>query len=268
MSKLILSRLAPTDGTSLDRVFHRHEECQLTLKLPGGRYAVKKTAICPDEWDRAEFRIAHSRSPFDILVCPASHHESLVSVYKIRVTLEVTHPVQLLRALSDMEPKTDRFNAEIIQELVELRLQEKIVGLLQGVAESEVKKEINKKIGNVVEQVGLTSALSALEISSMQIDVSEAALSSKSSGDLQVQKMKMTFRRVVDSLVVSKQKTTLDDVIVLGNCRIEAQGCTGTIWLKEGQSMDNRKMKNRVKVLRSNFDLARMLMRIETEGEL
>ena len=65
------------------------------------------------------------------------------------------------------------------------------------------------------------------------------------------------------------QGTTFDDLIVLGDCTINAQGCKGTIWLKG--NMQNNKMvsiNREVIVKRSTLDLARMLMRIEKEGEL
>ena len=152
--------------------------------------------------------------------------------------------------------------------LVELRLQEKLIGDTTGVGESEVRGKINVYLSSLLSEIGLTADLSSLSISSKNIDVSDRNLVSKSSGDLEVRKMKMTYRRVVDSLVVSKQKTVLDDVIVLGNCTIDSQGCQGTIWLREGKALDNRKTTSHIKVMRSKFDLARMLMRIETEGEL
>lgn len=268
MSELILSRLDQVEISSLNQLFSKHDECQLTLKFRDGRYDVNTEPISPNGWDSAEFRICHSRSPFDLLVCPASHHDDLVSVYLIRFTLNVLHPVELLRALSEMDSSNDKFTVEHIRNLVELRLQEKLIGDTTGVVESEVREKINRYLSSLLSEIGLTADLSSLSISSKNIDVSDRNLVSKSSGDLEVRKMKMTYRRVVDSLMVSKQKTVLDDVIVLGNCTIDAQGCQGTIWLREGQALDNRKTTSHIKVMRSKFDLARMLMRIETEGEL
>jgi len=229
---------------------------------------VKTEPIIPREWDQAEIRLIHSRAPFDIVVEPASTFESLVSVYQIRITLEVSHPFELWRALCEMSPEENEFDQDNIRELLEMRLQERLLGVLQGADELFVREEIKKQLTPIIGEVGLAADIPSMIISSLQVDVDKRCIE-LSPRDLEVTKMKRTYRRVIRNLVVNKQGTTFDDLIVLGDCTINAQGCKGTIWLKG--NMQNNKMvsiNREVIVKRSTLDLARMLMRIEKEGEL
>jgi hypothetical protein len=268
MSNLMLCRLGANDQQSLDFAFRECTLAQLTLRNRNRGYTVRFRNECPASWAQADTRVVHSTDDFDVILQPASEDGSLVSVYHLRISMFIFHPIRVLNALDQIFPDENQFELYHITEMIDARMEEKMLGKLKGSDSETVKDYFRQNLSSVLYDVGISAITANLDIPCSTIDVEQRA-KELNKGNLVVNKMSKTFRRVVQDLSVDKQATKLDDVVVMGNCTINKQGCHGTIWL--GGRFENNKMSTKSKqinIKRSNLDLAKMLARIEEEGEL